>query len=113
MKYNRLSELQQYLGSSFFFEKVFFFFDSPKTKLLSAIVSLSKLVRFISPASNNLKGKYILNITYYCNGTLLHTVTKLQGHIIKINSHMMGEKECRPLKIKFSMPSVQICCNSQ
>ena len=36
---------------------------SPKTELISAIISLSELVQFLSPASNNLKGKFILNIT--------------------------------------------------
>ena len=35
---------------------------SPKTELILVIISLSKLLWFLSPASNNLKGKNILNI---------------------------------------------------
>ena len=44
---------------------------SPKTELISAIISLSKLVRFLSPASNNLKGKDIHSINKYFVGTLI------------------------------------------
>ena len=50
------------------FWAMFLFFSfswtiSSKAELISAIISLSKLVRSLSPASNNLKGKYILSIT--------------------------------------------------